>query len=202
MSLTRLQLEDWLKEQNVEASKILDVGGAQLPILSRLGNVKYNDYQILDLPEPHEVKEVPNIFYDLNQDLLFASGNLESYRRYFDTVFCIEVAEYWYNPLNALKTINSLMETGGVLYISFTFLYPVHKPDGADYLRYTPDGAVKLLHEAGFEIVENRPRIIKDENAMKLFAFYNFEGFKASKTADHKIIGNLIKAVKKTDTLL
>lgn len=80
---------------------------------------------------------------------------------YFDIAFCIEVSEYLYNPLQALQNINNFLKSGGLLYISFNFIYPVHNPVKYDYLRYTPNGAIKLLQEAGFKIEEVVPRFGK-----------------------------------------
>ena len=46
------------------------------------------------------------------------------------------------------------MRRNSILYISFHFIYPAHNPTEQDYLRYTPNGAVKLLEETGFRIIE------------------------------------------------
>jgi len=83
-------------------------------------------------------------------------------KEYFDIAFCLEVFEYIWNPIMALSNINYLLKEGGLLYISFLFVYPVHGPVDQDYLRYTPRGAEKLLEETGFEILEMKPRYEKE----------------------------------------
>jgi SAM-dependent methyltransferase len=152
-SYSRHQLEAWLKTISIPAgSKVLDIGGSQNPIKGRLKdwNIEEDDdYRILDLAIPHETKAKPDIISDIQIDYYEGFPYEE-----FDVAFCIEVSEYWYNPLQALRNISYFLKKGGILYISFHFIYPMHKPIGKDYLRYTLHGAVKLLEEAGFETIE------------------------------------------------
>jgi SAM-dependent methyltransferase len=102
------------------------------------------------------------------------------------------------SPYQALENINRLLKTNGVLYISFHYLYPVHNPEGLDFLRYTPDGAEKLLKEAGFEILDHRRRVLEDDfSKTALSALISCEKMRPRKNYDHTIIGSLIKARKK-----
>jgi len=71
-SYTRQQLEDYLKTIEIQGGKVLDVGGSQ-NILSekRLKIFKPDEYKILDLEQPHECKQKPDIVCDLNYPIIF-----------------------------------------------------------------------------------------------------------------------------------
>jgi len=116
----------------------------------------------------------------------------KKYKEHFDQLFMIEVSEYLFDPITALRNINELLKKGGLLYISFHFIYPQHSPKGLDYLRYTPAGAEKLLREAGFKIIENIPRVSKVDFTQA----WNIEQMRGWKDFDNTIIGSLIKAQK------
>ena len=199
-SNSRQQLEAWLKTIEVKADMVLDVGGAQLPVKGRTKSWEVKDYKILDLEQPHECKQKPDYEIDLNKD----KGELKILNRYteewtleeFNIAFCLEVAEYWWNPVVALQIINHLLKPGGVLYISFHFLYPKHNPVKNDYLRYTEAGAIKLLKEAGFIIDEIEHKQMKPDSRAFYHAFLQAEGMKAAKDCNHDESGYLIKAIK------
>lgn len=175
-SHTRRQLEEWLKEITVVAAAVADVGGRKLPAKDRVKLGQIQRYDILDLPD-----------YDLNLE-----WNLTEL---YDVAFCLETFEYIFNPLQAMKNLCGLLKKGGVLYVSFHFLYPQHGSE--DYLRYTRRGLERLLMEAGFSGWEILPRKIK--HALALHALYLREGmqvfdFKPGRL--HTEQGYLVKAVK------
>ena len=71
-SYTRRALENWVKKIEVPVlSKILDIGGSQNPVKSRLVRGDLFDYKILDLEVPHETKVKPDIVCDLNKPIKF-----------------------------------------------------------------------------------------------------------------------------------
>lgn len=192
MSYTRQQLEDWLKTIEVKSGKVLDCGGSQNPLSkSRLKIFEPDDYKILDLEQPHECKQVPDLVEDI-QNINWEEYN-KDWQGFFDVVFCLEVFEYIFNPIQALKNINSFLKKDGILYITFTFMYGCHKPEGTDFLRYTPFGAEKLLKETNFKVLEHRYRMATSD---RLVQFYVKEKMKILKNFDHNIIGSLIKAQK------
>ncbi len=205
-SFSRQQLEAWLKTIHIVSGRVLDIGGSQNPLNGRLKTFRPSEYKILDLEQPHECKQKPDIICDINDDLngeLFEIGSFEVKqnelmrisREYFDIVFCIEVTEYMWNPYTALQNLQRFLKKGGILYISFHFLYPVHNPHEVDYLRYTPAGCRKLLKEAGFEILEEKPRLLKTN--MYWQQMVSTEGMRPSKEyGHHEIEGLLIKAKK------
>ena len=189
-SYSRIQLEKYIRSLKNIKGKILDIGGSQNPIIKRLNkNELYiDDYKILDLDNPHECKEKPDYVGNLNLDLY---GGIKYIKNYFDIVFCIEVFEYLWNPVQALNNINLLLKNGGILYFSSHFIYPVHNPIEQDYLRYTPRGIEKLLEETGFKILEMKPRLFKDYINLKI------DGMRPAKDYNkHQWQGCIIKAQK------
>ena len=171
-SYFRLQLEDWLGQISVGPGRLLDIGGAQKPVVPRLNRCETSDVVILDLDQPHEGPR-PQIVADLNESW---SEDGDLYVGDYDHVFCLEVMEYVWNPVQAADNLYEVTKPGGTLYISFPFVYPIHKPYGADFLRYTEDGARKILESAGFVIEEVRPRIARSVHLLK--AAFSNDGMK------------------------
>jgi SAM-dependent methyltransferase len=171
---------------------VLDIGGSQLPIKGRTKSWGVGGYKILDLENPHNTKREPDLKGDLNS----ISFDFQGYKEDFDIVFCIEVSEYWWNPVGALRNIRWALKKDGLLYISVHSIYPVHNPVEQDYLRYTRRGIEKLLEEVGIEIVEIIPRLEKQEG--ELFGWYLNEGMRPAKDyKGHNEVGYLIKAKRK-----
>lgn len=193
-SLTRLQLENWLKTIDVKADKVLDIGGAQNPVKGRTKSWNVKNYSILDLPNPHEKKAESTYYHDLND--IITSDKQISFGT-FDIVFCLEVTEYLYDPDTAFFNIRNLLKYGGIVYVSSHLLYPVHNPAGLDYLRYTPDGIRFILNNNCFDIVEDVPRVLENvASHTALRDIYGLEKMRPRSDVDHTIVGNLIKAKK------
>lgn len=197
-SFSRQQLERWLSTITAKG-KVLDIGGSQKPIEGRTKKYDTQDeheqfpvFTILDLEQPHETERKPDIVADI-QELLSLEIELQKY----DQAFCIEVAEYWYNPIHALWNINQLLKKGGELFISFHFLYPIHNPEDQDYLRYTREGVRRLLKESGFEIEKIVPKHYANPQMIKMA--YDNEGMKGvgkNSSEIHREQGWLITAIK------
>lgn len=131
----------------------------------------------MDLPE-----------WDINKDWETILG--------CDTVFCLEVFEYVYDPATAMRNLSNIMSDGGILYVSFPFIYPIHNPVEMDYLRYTKQGVMTLMKLNGFKIDEMRSRVATEGDAA-LQAFFSSEGMrKAKQYRGHNEIGYLVKAIK------
>ena len=218
-SFTRQQLEDYLQTIEVKGGRVLDVGGSQNPLSkSRLKVFKPDEYKILDLEEPHVCKQKPDFICDIQDSLIVMydhtdldideSGTgsaeyaelrepyvLRKFGDNFDTIFCLEVSEYWINPLQALRNINYMLKQDGLFYSSWHFLYSIHNPKEEDCLRYTPRGVEKLLKETGFEILGMKPRLIKN-NAMWR-DFYTLEGMRPAKNCDKQGWAGCIVKCKK-----
>ena len=196
-SKTRQQLEDWIAVIDVDADRVIDIGGSQLSIMNRVNSWKVNEYKVLDLEEPHVCKQKPDVIFDLNTDGRLSVNEKKELNKGFDVAFCLEVSEYWYDPMRAIKNIAAMLKSGGILYISFHFIYPVHNPPQEDYMRYTKAGAEKLLEAAGFEIVFNRTRLGFNNAMQSLFDFYSKEKMRPTKLQNcHNEIGCLIECKK------
>jgi len=178
MSNYRDKLESWLKEIEVEAESVFDVGGKELPVKDRVKSWEVKEYKILDLPE-----------YDINvrHDDYYMESNI---------VFCLEVMEYIWQPKIAIQNLYDLLIDEGLLYITFPFLYPIHQPVDVDYLRYTKHGAIKLLTEAEFKILDIIPRTMKPEGQALMRQFRIAEGMHAAKGIVHNELGWIIKCQK------
>lgn len=185
-SFFRQQLEDWLKTIDVKADRVLDVGGAQLPIKGRTNSWEAQEYKILDIEQPHGGSK-PDIVADLEED------EVVGINEYFDVAFCLEVMEYLINPSYFLQNLSDLIQQGGTLYVSFPFIYPQHAPEGKDYLRYTRAGACKLLKDAGFTDIEVTPRYAQ-QSLSPLWAFEKMHPLKGYD--GHDEIGYMIKCRK------
>ena len=192
----RKQLEAWLKTIDVKADRVLDVGGAQLPVKGRTKSWDVKDYKILDLETPHKLKVKPDFECDIQSDRSIDKAIPVEYaeEKPFDIVFCLEVAEYWIDPIQAIGNIRVHMVEGGLLIITFPFLYPHHNPNGQDCLRYTRWGVEKLMDQADFKISEIIPRIAKGNSLQE---FYANEGMRASRDYDgHNEVGYIVVATK------
>jgi SAM-dependent methyltransferase len=187
-SHSRQQLENWLSAIEVKG-RVLDVGGSQNPVKGRTRTWEAEEYEILDLDQSHECKRRPDILADIQS----AGDVLE--KNYFDVTFCIEVSEYWTDPMSALRNINYALRPGGILYISFHFVYPHHEPKGEDCLRYTRWGVEKVLKETGFKIEEITPRYFR-HTPVELFHLEGMRGLAGNFDPIHEEQGWLVKAMK------
>lgn len=180
-SNARHQLERWLQTIDVKGT-VLDVGGVSRPVKGRTKSWQVDDYKILDKGER---KPEATAYYvvDINYPI--------NYIPQFDIVFCLEVMEYIFNPVQALRNINDFLKPNGVLYISFHFLFPHHSPPQQDYLRYTKRGVIKLLEETGFEIEKMIPKTTIVPDILKEFCKAESKVYKSQGE-----IGYLIKGRK------
>lgn len=187
MSNYRNILEAYLRNLDVRADSVADVGGAALPVRDRVRTWDVKDYQIIDNQTEKGIEGV-DADWDMNKQIPIADIPT------FDVVFCLEVMEYVYNPIQALTNLRHLSKPGGLLYITFPFLYPTHEPRKADMLRYTAEGAGRLLGEAGFRVLDMQPRLMTDEGFAAYKQFLKHEGMHASRHTRHDILGWIIKA--------
>ena len=69
----------------------------------------------------------------------------------FDTVVCLEVLEYVWEPAAALAEMRRLLKPGGTLLLSTPFLHRVDADN--DYWRFTEPALRRLLRESGFDVI-------------------------------------------------
>lgn len=181
----RMELDRWLAELDVEAGIVLDIGGAQLPVKGRTKSWKVNEYKIADLPQPHADSPQPDIELDLNTAII--DEEFEGY----DLIFCLEVFDYVYDPLMAMRKISYLLK--GTAWVTFPAFYPHHQPIEDDALRYMEGGIKKLAEAAGLKIVQ----IIKRRPETNLLEqFYRAERMRAAKHFDHAVTGYIVEFQK------
>jgi SAM-dependent methyltransferase len=204
MSYFREQLEIWLKSINVNTERVLDLGGASNPVRNRVASWQIEDCVFLDSGiEEAKVEYMP---FDINLPLSQLKGYLINQVNSdekipspvfkFDAVFCLEVFEYVWNPVQAIQNIYDLMNNDSVAYISFPSIYPVHNPVEIDYLRYTKQAIKKYLRMFGFTQIEIIPRKAT-RGTIPLSLFYTQEGMHPVRGSDLPFdIGYLVKARK------
>jgi SAM-dependent methyltransferase len=74
----------------------------------------------------------------------------------FDTVVCLEVLEYVWEPLSVLTEFRRVLKPGGTLLLSTPFLHRVDASD--DFWRFTEPALRRLLHESGFDVIRCVPQ--------------------------------------------
>lgn len=184
----RNSLNEWLKQLEVSADRVLDIGGSQLPVKGRTKSWDVKEYLIADLPEPHVGSPKPDVEIDLNEKTVLNKEYVHA-----DIIFCLEVFDYIWNPVNALANIEWRLNKGGTAWVSFPSVYPLHQPVEDDALRYMPGGIKKLADSVGLtieEIIYRRP----ETNLWQ--QFYTAERMRAAKHKDHAFTGMIVRFTK------
>jgi SAM-dependent methyltransferase len=126
---------------------------------------------------------------DIEMDL---NLHYEPYGTY-DLVFCLEVFDYVYDPMQAFKTIANQLANGGVAWVTFPSVYPLHQPVEDDALRYMPGGIKKLAAAVGLTIEEMIPRRFESDAWDRTI---RAERLRAAKHQDHNFSGWIVKFKK------
>lgn len=181
----RMELDAWISQLHVSADTVIDIGGSQEPAKGRTATWDVKNYYIGDLEYPHKDSPQPDFIVDLNG---YTDTKLKA-----DILFCLEVFDYVYDPMNAFHIISNMLNPGGVAYITFPFVYPLHQPIEDDALRYTIGAIGKLAEATGMNI--NHYTIRRPETNL-LQQFYSAERMRAAKGEDHAVTGWIVKLVK------
>jgi hypothetical protein len=186
MSFYRDQLEDYLSELDVKATRVLDIGGASNPVKDRVKSWDVADYKILDdCSEPAKA----SVDYIIEIENAYKVTTTV-----FNLIFCLEVAEYFSDPVKAVQNISSLADKDCRLIITFPFVYPQHNPIGTDFFRYTKNGVKLLLEEKGGFTVDNIiPRRAKTPTLQR---YYAEDGMHPAKCEDHDVTGWIVEATR------
>ena len=188
----RLELDKWLASLDVKADKVLDIGGSQLPVKGRTKSWNVKEYLIADLPEPHINSPKPDIEIDMNNmDSFFALKN--EYKKGFDLIFCLEVFDYVWNPVDAIDMIEYWLNDGGTAWVTFPSFYPLHQPVEDDALRYMRAGIIKLADYAGLSVER---MIMRRPETDYLNTFFRAERMRAAKHEDHQYTGYIVEFSK------
>lgn len=122
---------------------ILDIGAADRWIQKYLAG----DARYIALDYPVTARDLyggrPDVFADAAW-LPFAEAS-------FDGVLCLEVLEHVPDPAQVLREIARVLKSGGRLWISTPFLYPLHDTP-FDFQRYTEFGLHRDLAGAGLGV--------------------------------------------------
>jgi SAM-dependent methyltransferase len=70
-----------------------------------------------------------------------------------DAVVSSQVIEHLADPEAAIEEARRILKRGGLLFVSFPFLYPLHAAP-RDYFRYSRHGFEAICDRHGFEVVE------------------------------------------------
>jgi len=105
----------------------------------------------------------------------------------------LEVFEYCWNPYTAFQNITNWLKKGGTLYLTLHFVYPLHKPEGNDCLRYTDNWIKKMARLFNYQYLEITERVAtKGESLLR--QFYTLEEMHTM--GKEEVIGSLCKLVK------
>lgn len=177
----RNTLNQYLAGLELVGDTLIDCGGSQEKLPHRVKRFDVRQYLIADLPNPHENSSQPDIELDLNYPIKDTRHCQTA-----DIVTCLEVLEYVFDPVTAFENIAALLKPGGIAYISFPSVYPLHQPIEDDALRYMPGGIKKLAKRAGLDIIDTYTRR-PDTNLME--QFYAAERMRAARGEDHHFTG-------------
>jgi len=130
----RKPLLEWLRSQQVDGQRVLDVGCGDDPY----GELLTGAAEVVgfDMPgNPHA---------DLH-------GSIEAIPvadASFDVVLCIQVLEHVPDPPAAVRELRRVVRPGGRVLASTHGVYPFH-PNPDDFWRWTHHGLERLFHESG-----------------------------------------------------
>ena len=166
MSYYREQLESWLKQLDVKADVVYDIGGGQGNVKNRVKSWDVEEYKVLDLPT-YNLEDYWWLLIDGDQA---------------DIIFSLEVFEYLIDPVTAMRNIEYILKPEGKAYITFPLIYPAHNELHLDSLRYTETGVKRLVQRAGLKVNKIDYRVDKTN---LLNTFYAADGMKRAKQYDH-----------------
>ncbi len=189
-SFYKQQLNEWKATLDVKADIVFDIGGAQDPIKGMTKSWDVKKYFIWDLEVPHVLKQKPDYGWDMNEPI-----NMMAYLYQADLIFCLGVSDYIINPNIFMDNINKMLKDGGIAWVEFPFVYPIHNPVDDEGCRYSEGCIRRLAKQAGLkveEIIYKRP---KPDNNL-LLAFYAEDGMRAARGVDHNVTGYIVRFTK------
>ncbi len=133
-------------EQYMPADAVVyDIGCGQKPFAALLEG-KVSKHIGVDLADG---------FYQPDQvDLIGTAYDVPAPDGIADAVILSQVIEHLETPLLAVQEAHRLLKPGGLVFLSFPFLYPQHAPP-RDYLRFTEFYLANKIAGEDFDIVES-----------------------------------------------
>lgn len=140
----RSVLTNYFDKYLTKDMRVYDIGCGDKPFASALEG-KVQDHVGVDIEDG---------FYDSSHiDLIGSAYNVPIESGTADAVISSQVIEHLDNPLDAFRETARILKPGGLLIISFPFLYPIHA-EPHDYTRFTEHAMKKILTDHRLEIVE------------------------------------------------
>jgi hypothetical protein len=184
-SVYKQQLIDWLSQLEVETDTVIDIGGSQDPVKGRTKSWAVDNYLIADLPDPHRMKQSPDVILDLEEDITTTQRA--------DLIFCLEVFDYIRDPIKAHSNLSRMPKKNGSAWVSYPFIYPHHNPIELDGLRYTEPTIryyADLFKLNVDEIVYRRPQ------SKLLREYFAADNYRSAPGYDHDVIGYIVRFSK------
>jgi SAM-dependent methyltransferase len=127
-----------------EDAVVYDIGCGQKPFATYLSS----------RVRQHIGVDLANGFYEINHvDLIGTAYAVPAEDSVADAAILSQVIEHLESPLLAMKELHRLLKPGGIIFLSFPFLYPQHAPPH-DYLRYTEFYLTNQIADKNFEVLE------------------------------------------------
>lgn len=189
-SFYKQQLNDWVASLDVKANTVFDIGGSQNPIKGRTKSWDVKDYKIIDLAQPHVLKQKPDIEWDMNKPLPDKGDSVSVPKA--DVIFMLGVMDYVINPNTAMDNIQFILKEDGTAWVEFPFVYPIHNPVDDEGCRYSEGCIRRLAKQAEMtiqEIIYKRPR---PDNPF-LLQFYRADGMRMAEGVDHNVTGYIVR---------
>lgn len=130
----------------VQAKSILDVGGTRGKKRGQFDVAKHN-----------QNVTVLNIDDRKGADIVCDASSLPIADSTYDVIICAEVLEHVKYPEKVLSEISRVCASGGYVYLTAPFLFPVHA-DPYDFRRYTAACWREMITDAGLEVVKIQPQ--------------------------------------------
>ena len=137
-------------DKNIDlfAGNLLDLGCGEMPYRQYLldKNKKITRYIGVDIDNSRYHQSVrPDLYWDGRKI------NMTDFS--VDTVLATELFEHVENLDEILREIHRVLTTGGIVFFSVRFIWPLHETPNDQY-RYTPYSLKNALEKAGFKGIE------------------------------------------------
>ena len=143
-SILRIMQIIEIRKLNLHNGSILDVGSKKSS--SNITN---------HLNTNEKINYVDKFTKDPNDLIMDLEEVNELNNKTFKNVLLFNVLEHIYNYKNCLKNCYSILDKDGFFYGSTPFFFRIHGSPN-DYFRYTEQGLIKALDEAGFKNIQVR----------------------------------------------
>lgn len=138
----REAIKEWLSIIHLKNIHVIDWGSGAKPVMRY---IKHEDCTFTTIDKnvliDRERRAPDHITHDISSPITIPKA---------DVAFCIEVLEHSPFTENILTNIANNLVSGGTLYLTMPYDFPVHSED--DYVRYTENGLRFWLRHCGFSV--------------------------------------------------